>query len=241
MLWWIDLHFTVLLIDYTMYNYIGYAVDWSPQCCHIDCRIIVTTSVSSLHQTALPTRPSLSPRVYNMQLSPSFIRQRYTVAAKQRARLRRMAQTTTSIWWTHIVRYLWLSRLIQLIRLCRTVWVTDWQQPSPPQSITSFVKGIPSPQNRGHDCEEWHKRPPVLDAHICGVSGQAVATKYLTCRWLNRHNLSTSPRGVRFHLGVNFFPIQFYVGTRGLLSYVSKPILPISALQSTEMALVATQ
>jgi hypothetical protein len=47
--------------------------------------------------------------------------------------------------------------------------------------------------------------------------------------------------GVRFHLGVNYFTIQFYVGTRGLLSYVSKPILPISILQSTEMALVATQ
>ena len=40
---------------------------------------------------------------------------------------------------------------------------------------------------------------------------------------------------------VNFFPIQFYVGTRGRLTYVSKPSLPISALQSTEMALVATQ
>ena len=26
-----------------------------------------------------------------------------------------------------------------------------------------------------------------------GVSGQAVATKYLTCRWLNRHHLSTVP------------------------------------------------
>jgi hypothetical protein len=50
-----------------MYNYIGYAVDSSTQCRHIDCRIIVTTSVS---QTALPTRPSLSPRVYNMHLSP---------------------------------------------------------------------------------------------------------------------------------------------------------------------------
>ena len=101
MLWWIDLHFTVLLIDYTMYNFIGYAVDSSPQCCHIYCRIIVTTSVSSLHQTALPTRPSLSPRVYKCT-SDRFIRQRYTVAAKQRAQLRRMAQTTTSIRWTHI-------------------------------------------------------------------------------------------------------------------------------------------
>jgi hypothetical protein len=46
-----------------MYNYIGYAVDCSP---------IVTTSISSLHQTALPTRPSLLPRVYNMHLSPSL-------------------------------------------------------------------------------------------------------------------------------------------------------------------------
>jgi hypothetical protein len=39
------------------------------------------------------------------------------------------------------------------------------------------------PQKRA--CEDWHKRPPVLDAHIYrGVSGQAVATKYLTCHWL---------------------------------------------------------
>jgi hypothetical protein len=139
-----------------MYNYIGYAVDWSPQCCHIDCCIIVTTSVSSLHQTALPTRPSLSPRVYNMHLSP--------------------------------------SRHSSKVHCCH--------------------KTEGATEKNGTNDHQYS-----MDTYR-GVSGQAVVTKYSTCH-LNRHHLSTTvPREVRFHLGVNFFPIQFYVGTRGLLTYV---------------------
>jgi hypothetical protein len=142
MLWWIDLHFTALLIDYTMYNYIGYAVDWSPQCCHIDidCRIIVTTSVSSLHQTALPTRPSYRHvcTICN-SVHPSFVKG--TPSPQNRGR-------GCEEWHKlpPVLRYLWLSKLpsislqiIQLIRLCRTVWVTDWQQPSQTSPHSSKV------------------------------------------------------------------------------------------------------
>jgi hypothetical protein len=119
------------------------------------------TSISLLHQTAFPARPSLSPRSSVCTISTSdsvhhrLIRQRYTFATKQRARLRRMAYTTTSIRWI-LSRCVGASGSDQILNM-------------------SLIKSTPS--------------------------------------------LHRPERGaISFHLGVNFFPIQFYVGTRGLLT-----------------------
>jgi hypothetical protein len=141
MLWWI----MFFISSITMYNYIGYAVNWSPQCCHIDCRIIVATSVSSLRQTALPTRPSLSPRGPVCTISTSdlvhhlLIRQRYTVATKQRARLRRMTQTTTNIRWTHIVMCL-LQVVATKYSTCRSLNWHHLHRPPIEGAISSWSK-----------------------------------------------------------------------------------------------------
>ena len=68
-----------------------------------------------------------------------------------------------------------------------------------------------------------------------GVSGQAVVTKLLDMLLNQRHHLSEIFKGGAISSWSKFFSIQFYVETRCLLFYVSKPILPISALQSTQM------
>jgi hypothetical protein len=102
--------------------------------------------------------------MYNKHLRPSTPSLHSSkVHCCHKAQLRRLAQTTTSIWWTH-------SGSNQIFNM-------------------SSIKSTPS---------------------LLSLPGRGISS------WSN------------------FFPIQFYIGTRCLLTDVSKPNLPISALQSTE-------
>ena len=79
--------------------------------------------------------------------------------------------------------------------------ITRWPRVctiSTSDSVIAFIKGTSSPLNRGHDCKDWHKGPPIIHGIYCGVSGQAVATKYSTCCSLNRHHLHHPQVGCDF-------------------------------------------